>query len=502
MSLLWPIIGQALRQPRATAVIDDQGTCTYGKLLGAAMFIADHLESTVAARNVGIMLPTSSAFPMTLLGTWLAGKVAVPINYLLARDERDYVIADSGIDTIVTVGPMLDFLGGPEALPPGIKLLRLDEMAFKGFPPLRWPPFTQPSDLAVLIYTSGTSGKPKGVMLSHGNLKFDVEASIKHAQITSADSFLGVLPQFHSFGLTALTLIPLVIGSRVIYTARFVPRKIVDLIKKHQPDIMLAVPSMYGAMLSVKGVEPQHFASVRMAVSGGEPLPDATYESFKLRTGVRLLEGYGLTETSPVSTWCTHYNRRRGSVGTALPGVELRIVDEHDKPLPCNCDGEVLIGGRHVMLGYYHLDDKTAEVMVDLPCEDGGKPKRFFRSGDIGRLDDDGFLFITGRKKEMLIIGGENVFPREIEEVLAKHPSIKDAAIIGKADGMRGEVPIAFVELAEGAELDANALRAWCRESLAGYKVPKEIHAVDELPRSPTGKVLRRKLNEVSQPQK
>lgn len=494
MSLLRPILSQALRRPRQTAVIDDRSTYSYAKLVAASFFLAREIRQATTARHVGILLPTSGAFPVTFLGAWLDGRVPVPLNYLLAKDELQYVIEDSDIDTIITSTQMLEFLGGPEVIPDGIKIIELEKVSFKGLPPLRVPPNPSDDDLAVLLYTSGTSGKPKGVMLTHGNLQANVYAAIEHAQLTKADTFLGVLPQFHSFGLTVLTLLPLRIGARVVYTARFVPRKIVGLIEEHKPDVFIAVPSMYGALLSVKSATPDSFSSIRLAVSGAEPLSDSIYAAYQERFNVQLLEGYGLTETSPGCNWSTPGHNKRYSVGLPLPGVGNFIVDENNNTLSPNEVGEIVLTGPNLMKGYYKLDDKTAEVITTITPPGKDQPLRAFRTGDIGKVDENGFLYITGRKKEMLIIGGENVFPREIEEVLNTHPSVAASAVIGKHDDMRGEVPIAFVELNEDAEFDESSIRNHCRDSLAQFKVPKEIHKLDQLPRNPTGKIMRRAL--------
>jgi long-chain acyl-CoA synthetase len=433
---------------------------------------------------------------MALMGTWFTGRVAVPLNYLLAKEELRYVIDDSQIDTIVTVKPMLDFIGGAEVIPPHINLLMVEEVDFTGVPPVRWPPLKSDDDLAVILYTSGTSGRPKGVMLSHGNLASNVDAAIEHARLSSADTFVGILPQFHSFGLTALTLIPLRTGSHVVYSARFTPKRVVAMIREHKAEIFMAVPSMYGALLAVKGATAEDFKSLRLAISGGEPLPAAVFDEFESRFGVRILEGYGLTETAPVSNWSVPDRFRRKSVGPALPGVEILIVDEQNRVLPPNTDGEVLIDGPNIMKGYFRLPEQTASVFVevDVPGANGAAKRRFFRTGDIGRIDDEGYLYITGRKKEMLIIAGENVFPREIEEVLDKHPAVRASAVIGKMDELRGELPVAFIELNEGVTFDETDLRSWCRDRLAQYKVPREIHVMEALPRNPTGKIMRRQL--------
>jgi long-chain acyl-CoA synthetase len=378
---------------------------------------------------------------------------------------------------------MLEHIGQP---PRGLKLIKLDDLSFAGFSPLRLPPIGRPDDrLAAILYTSGTSGRPKGVMLTHRNLRSNVEASIQHAGLRRADGFLGVLPQFHSFGLTALTLIPLFMAAQVVYTARFVPAKLVKLIARHRPEIMMALPSMYNALLGVKKAGPEDFESIRLAVSGAEPLSRQVHDAFVDRFGVNILEGYGLTETSPVIAWSLPDRHERGAVGPVLPNLDLRTVDPEGNPTPTGTEGQIIVRGPSVMAGYYRMPDKTAEVMDD----DG-----FFHTGDMGRIDTRGLLHITGRIKEMLIIGGENVFPGEIERVLSEHPSVAAAGVVGRADPSRGEVAVAFVEIIEGQSFDEAALRRHCREHLAGFKVPRQITPVDQLPRSPTGKVLRREL--------
>ncbi|MEM9415878.1 MAG: AMP-binding protein [Planctomycetota bacterium] len=494
MPLLRPILKQALCHPKRTAVVDDQKTYPYLTLLGGCFHLARLIRKTTDKPNVGIMLPTSGAFPMALLGTWQAKKTAVPLNYLLANEDLRYVIEDAEIDTLLTVGKLLDHIGGEAAIPDHINIVKLEEQSFKGLPPVRWPANPRDDDLAMLLYTSGTSGKPKGVMLSHSNLHTNVVGAKEHARLTSADTFLGVLPQFHAFGVTALTLLPMYMGSKMVYTARFVPRRMVELMREHKPEIFMAVPSMYSALLSVKSAKAEDFASLNYAVSGAEPLPQATYDAYRDKFSVNLLEGYGLTETSPVSNWSTPHENRIHAVGKPLPGVRIFILDEQNNILGPDEEGEILIAGPNVMQGYWHLPEKTEEVMHYLEVPGEEQPVRAFRTGDIGKQDADGYLFITGRKKEMLIVGGENVFPREIEEVLNQHEAVNASAVVGKQDDLRGEVIIAFVELEEGAEFDDKALRQHCRDLLPQYKVPKEIRHIEAIPRNPTGKILRREL--------
>jgi len=498
MSLLRPILKRLITHPKRTAVVDDQRRYTYARLALGSYYLARLIKRTTHAPHVGIMLPTSGAFPMSLLGCWIAGRVAVPLNYLLNPDELAHVITDSGIDTILTVGKMLEFVG-EDKIPGGITVIKLEDEApkFKGIPPLRFPPNPDDDKPAVILYTSGTSGRPKGVELTHGNLEANVRACIAHARVSKQYTFLGVLPQFHSFGLTALTLLPLVAAATVVYTARFSPGKLFGLIREHKPNVFIAIPSMYGALLGSKKATAEDVASIEFAVSGGEPLPASVYDEWKQRFNIELCEGYGLTETSPVTNWATPWAKKRGSVGQALPGVGNHIVNADGQLQPAGQEGEVWITGPNIMRGYHNQPQLTAEVVTQITPRGEDEPVRAFRTGDIGKLDDEGFLFITGRLKEMMIIGGENVFPREIEEALNRHPQVGACAVIGKQDESRGQVPIAFVELAEGvdrAAFDPAEARDFLRQKIAQFKVPREVRVLDALPRNPTGKILRREL--------
>jgi long-chain acyl-CoA synthetase len=486
VSVHWPILRRCLFQPRRIATVDDRGTRKGAELLVGAFYLAEFLAAQCKTDTVGVMLPTGAGTPAAALAAWMLAKTVVPLNYLLKPEELQYVIDDCGTDTVLTAGPLLDFMG----FTPRVKnLAKLETMTFQGMPEPRWPASAKDDDLAVLLYTSGTSGKPKGVMLSHGNISANIRQVIEHAHFTADDVMLGVLPQFHSFGLTVLTLLPLTLGLKAVYTARFVPQKIVKLMREHRPTIFVAIPSMYGALLAVKDAQPEDFASLKYTISGGEPLSDAVASRFYERFGVRINEGYGLTETAPVTNVCLPGEYRPHSVGRALPGIDQRIIDLNSAArLPFDQEGEIWIKGPNVMQGYRGLPEETAKALTS----DG-----YLRTGDIGRLDADGFLYITGRLKEMLIVGGENVFPREIEEVLDKHPSVQASGVVGVKDPVRGELPYAFVELREGQTFDKAALTAHCRASLAGYKVPTDIRHLDALPRNPTGKVMRRELKKL-----
>jgi long-chain acyl-CoA synthetase len=482
MRPLRSIFRQWLLHPRTILVVDDQRSWRGIDLLVASLHVAKAIKAASDRPHIGVMVPTSGLFPVALAAGWMLGRTVVPLNYLLKPGELEYVIRDAELDAIVTVKPMVQMVG---SLPEDVKQVLFEDLSFKGLPPLRWPRRCADDTLAVLLYTSGTSGKPKGVMLSAGNLAANVQQCVEWASFTKADVLLGVLPQFHSFGLTVLTLLPLMLGCKVVYTARFNPRKLLDLMQAHRPTAFIAIPSMYGALLSAKSATADHFASLRYIVSGGEPLPEFVFDGFRQKFNITINEGYGLTETGPVTNWCRPEDHRRKSVGMAVPRVEEKIVDPAGARLGPNHDGEICIKGPNIMRGYYKLPEQTAAAF---------DREGFFRTGDMGRFDDDGHLYITGRIKEMLIIGGENVFPREIEEVLDHHPSVHASAVIGTMDESRGEVAIAFVELEEGAAFDEAALRAHCRAHLAQFKVPREIRHIDKLPRNPTGKIMRREL--------
>jgi long-chain acyl-CoA synthetase len=492
LSVHWPIIKSLLRHPRKVLVVDDNREYKGIELLVGAMYIADQIEARCKSHTLGIMLPSTGAFPMAALAGWMLGRTVVPLNFLLKKDELQFVIDDCETDTIISANQMLEFLGHT----PRVKnLIKLDEIDFKkgGMPDLRWPSGAAAGDLAVLLYTSGTSGKPKGVMLSHGNLSANLDQIRRHVSFTKREVLLGVLPQFHTFGLTVLMLLPLSTGLKVVYSARFVPQKIVRLMRKERPTVFVGIPSMYNALMQVKDAGPEDLRSLRYTVSGGEPLPEAVFNNFRERFGISINEGYGLTETSPVTNWCRPEEWRPHSVGPALPEVDQRIVDVNTRrEVRRGEEGEIIMAGPNIMQGYFKREEETRAVFEMR----GGK--KFLRTGDIGRHDEDGHLFITGRLKEMIIVGGENVFPREIEEVLNMHPAVSASGVIGQMDPVRGELPVAFVELVPDlAEHDKPAERdlvVWCRERLAGYKVPKTIRTIEALPRNPTGKIVRRDL--------
>lgn len=470
------------------AVADPFRELSYGQLTTFAQVMRGIITKESTCERVGIVMPGSSAFVGTLFGCMWAGRVAIPLNFLLQPAELEKVVRDSGIDLILTVD---HFREQVEAL--GVKTVYLEKAGLKRkflFSKIKSTP-TVPTvaedQTAVILYTSGTSGEPKGVELSFGNLMSNCRDSVAHARIDREHVLLSVLPPFHVFGLTAMTLLPIWLGMTVHYLPRFNPLATVRTIEQKRISIMMAIPSMYTAIQRVKRASKESFESIYLALSGGEPLQASTAQAFEEKFAVRINEGYGLTETSPVVSMNMPWDFTAGAVGKVIPNCEVRIASPDGAALPANQDGEIQIKGPGVMKGYYRRAEETAAVMAE-----GG----WFKTGDQGRLDDAGFLSITGRLKEMMIVGGENVFPREIESVLEQHPSVEEVAVIGQPDSSRGEVPVAFVIPAEGVEADENELRSLCRERLASFKVPRRIHIRADLPRGPTGKIFKRQLKE------
>lgn len=491
LNLPWTILLRCLRQPGRIAIEDDRRQYKAVELAVAALHIATEIEKRSSTQTVGLLIPTSGAFAIAALGGWIAGRTVVPLNYLLKPNELNYVIDDCGTDLIIASREMVQTLGIDLA---GRTVVYLEDMEFKAVPEVRWPAATPVDRTALLLYTSGTSGRPKGVMLSHANLLANVRQCQSVVKLSSSDVMLGVLPQFHTFGLTVLTLMPLVIGFKVVYTARFVPNRIVKLFREHKPRFFVGIPSMYNALLGVKSAESGDFAQTEFLISGGEPLPRAVADRFTERFGARIAEGYGMTECSPVTHICLPHEYKEGSIGRPLPRIQQRIVDPAtERDLPPGVDGELRLAGPNIMQGYFGLPEQTAQTFDAMG---------YLKTGDMARLDSQGFAAITGRIKEMIIVGGENVFPREIEEVLNNHPAVSASGVVGQMDPTRGEVPVAFVELKEeflekGAHPDSTLkteLKTWCRDHLAGYKAPRDIHIVEKLPRNPTGKVMRREL--------
>jgi long-chain acyl-CoA synthetase len=474
------------RQPHQLAIADDTGKFTWQQVASAAAGLGMYLSAQTDKPAVGLLLPSSMGFAASFYATLLAGKTVVPINFLLGEREIAHILKDSDIDTVITI-PLL--AGKLKDTP--LKIIDLNQLAKMSPPPAaikpRFPD-VRPDQLAVLMYTSGTSGLPKGVEITYSNLASDVDAAIQHARLEGSHSFLGILPLFHSTGLLATLVAPVRLGSTMYYQARFSPVAVIKAIREHSISIIAAVPSMYGMLARMKDCGPEDVKSLYAAISGGEPLPPMIRQAFEAKFQVPIYEGYGLTETIGPIAFNAPGALKPGSVGRPIPGAQIRITDDDGKPLPQGQSGEVWLKGPMIMKGYHNNPDATAQALTS----DG-----FFKTGDLGVIDPDGYLHITGRKKELIIVAGEKAVPREIEDLINQHPSVAEVAVVGKKDPSRGEVVVAFLIPKEGQTITGEQVREFCREKgLPQWKIPREVFIETDLPRSPTGKVLKRLLSE------
>ncbi|MBM4084930.1 MAG: long-chain fatty acid--CoA ligase [Planctomycetes bacterium] len=464
-----------------TAITDDTGEWSYARCAAAAQGMAALVRGSTTRPNVGILLPTCKEFVASLFGILLAGKTPVPLNVFLSGEQLGYIVKDAGLDLILTTGFFKELVTGRGAKPVYLEELPQAAPSSQPAPPV----LGKPDDLFVILYTSGTTANPKGVMLTHANVISNMEGVIGAFGFTDKDVILGVLPLFHSFALTTSLALPMYIGAKVVYLRRFSAPKVVELIQAHKITAVLAIPSMYRVLVRVSGIEKFDLRSLRLCVAGGEPLTQDVVEAFGKHFPIPLLEGYGLTETSPVVSVNEPHRFRHGTAGRPIRDVEVKIVDDEGRALAAHCDGEVWVRGPNIMKGYLNLPKETAHAIT---------PEGWFRTGDIGRLDPDGFLKITGRKKDLIISSGENIAPGEIEEVLSKHPAVLEVAVVGAPDKARGEVVKAFIALAEGKTATEDELRDFCRGKLAPFKIPKQFEFRPSLPRGLTGKILKRSL--------
>jgi long-chain acyl-CoA synthetase len=458
-------------RPHKLVCRDSDSEWTTDQLLNSCRAAAGKIREVSGESRVGLLLPTCATYPAALLGVLWAGRVAVPLNPMLKPAELAFLLSDAGIDTIVVTKATAPLAAGL-----GVRTLLVDDLFGHDGPSPEAPVETDPGTTAVMLYTSGTSGKPKGVPLTHANLISNAQALIERARLDDSEVFLGLLPMFHAFGLTGSLILPLLLGSEVTYQTRFHPERSAAVMAERGVSAFIAVPSMFGLLARVKSHD-RALAGIRLPVCGGEALPTAYQAAWRQRFGRDLLEGYGLTETSPVLAVNTPTENRPGTVGKALPGVEVRITGE---------DNEIQVRGPGVMKGYFNRPEENAAAFT----ADG-----WFRTGDMGRLDTDGYLSITGRIKELIIRGGEKVMPREVEDVLCQCPGVLEAAVIGEPDGDRGEAVVAFVTPGDTPPT-AEALREFCRGKLAEFKVPRRITIARDLPRGPTGKLFKRALHD------
>lgn len=452
--------------------------------------------------RVSILLPNTPHFAFAYFGAAALGAVVVPVHALLRAEEIEYVLRDSESKLFVCAGqllgegakgaelaevPLMTVMGaaaGPQSQAP-----RLDELAQQA-EPIAALEQAEPDDVAVILYTSGTTGKPKGAMLTHLNVVMNVDTGVVSSFDTSPDDVvLGCLPLFHTFGQNVSMNVTFRAGGTLVLMPRFDGPGALALMVKEKVTNFIGVPTMYMALLeairTVGGEKPP----LRLAISGGASLPLTVLEEFEQVFTIPVYEGYGLTETSPVATFNQKdWPCKPGTVGRPIWGVDAEIaraeVEERIELLPAGELGEIVIRGHNVMKGYLNRPEATAEAIVD----------RWFRTGDLGTKDEDGYLTIVDRKKDMVLRGGFNVYPREVEEVLMRHPDVAQVAVIAVPHPTHGEEVCAVIVPAQGSTPDADQIIAWSKTHLAGHKYPRLVEFVDAFPLGPSGKVLKREL--------
>ncbi|NMO02746.1 long-chain fatty acid--CoA ligase [Gordonia sp. TBRC 11910] len=469
---------RAQRDPDGPALADTTNTVCNVELAAAVHAAAEQFgELGIGAGDVvALKLINRVEFVVVLFAAWRLGAVVTPINPAATESETAHQLRDSRARLVV-----VEQDGSPIG---GIRALAVDDLrrTAVGAPA---PAHDDPAALALLIYTSGTTGVPKGVMLDHANLDAMTQMGAQALTVTAADRSLLILPLFHVNGIVVSILMSLRVGASVFIADRFNPTTFFDVIERERPTFFSAVPTIYSMLAALPEEVRPDTSAVRFALCGAAPASADLLVRFADRFGFPLVEAYGLSEgTCGTTTNPVDGLRKPGTVGLPFPGQEVRIVDSAGNELPSGEAGEITVRGPNVMRGYLGRPQDTAAVIVD----------GWLRTGDVGRLDEDGYLSVVGRFKEMIIRGGENIYPKEIEDVLAADPDVLEAAVVGVADEKWGEVVVAFVQARAGAELNVAALEERCKQHLSGFKRPSAIHVLSVLPKNAVGKLDKKAL--------
>jgi long-chain acyl-CoA synthetase len=477
------LAGTAARDGSAPAVRLGDAVLTYAQLDEATSRVAGLLRERGVrpGDRVGLMLPNVPQFAVAYYGILRAGAVVVPMNVLLKSREVAFYLGDSQAKVVLAWhGFAQEAVAGAAAA--GTECLLVTPAEFETLLAAATPApevvERDDTDTAVILYTSGTTGTPKGAELTHANLVRNAQVAVDLISLTAGDAVLGALPLFHSFGQTCGLNAAVAAGACLALVPRFDAQLVLDTIHRHRVTIFHGVPAMYVALLAHQDRASCDTSSLRLCTSGGAALPVEVLRAFEAAFECIILEGYGLSETSPVASF-NHADRERkpGSIGTPVAGVEMALRDVTDGV------GEIVIRGHNVMKGYWGRPDATLEA---IDADD------WFRSGDLARVDEDGYFFIVDRKKDLIIRGGYNVYPREVEELLYEHPAVHEAAVIGIPHAEVGEEVFAAVALKPGAAATAEEIRENVRAQAAACKYPRHVWIVDELPKGPTGKILKR----------
>ncbi|MBV9000227.1 MAG: long-chain fatty acid--CoA ligase [Solirubrobacterales bacterium] len=490
-SLAYNLTGTAQRYPNHPALRLGDTTVTYAELDDATARVAGKLteRGLEPGDRVGIMLPNVPEFAIAYYGVLRAGGVVVPMNVLLKQREVEFYLGDPGAKLIFAWHDCAA-VARDGAAAVGAECSVVEPEAFArllaGAEPVHEVVERDAEDTAVILYTSGTTGKPKGAELTHSNLAINADVSKALFSLGHEDVVLGALPLFHAFGQTCGLNAAVSAGASLALITRFDVDNTLATVERDRVTVFEGVPTMFAALLHHPARERFDVSTLRVCVSGGAALPVEVLRGFEQAFGCVILEGYGLSETSPVACF-NHPDRARkpGSIGTPIEGIEMKLVDLHRRDVAPGEVGEIAIRGHNVMKGYWDRPDATAEAIDQ---------EGWFYSGDIARVDEDGRYFIVDRKKELIIRGGYNVYPREIEEVLYEHPAVREAAVVGIPHADLGEEVGAAVALKSGELITESELRDYVKANIAAYKYPRQVWFVDELPKGPTGKILKRAI--------
>lgn len=473
---------RAADDPDGPCLADERRALTNAQLAGAAQRLSTVLadRGVSAGDVVAVQLANRVELVVSLFASWRLGASLTPVNPALTEDEAGYQIADAGA-RVLLADP-----GTP--VPPGTELVDVGSVDLDvPFDPSAPEPPTAGDALALVVYTGGTTGRPKGVMLDHDNLDAMTGMIISEMRLGPADHSLLILPLFHVNGIVVSVLSPLRAGAHTTVAGRFDPATFWDTVERTGPTYFSAVPTIYGLLLAQeRGREPDT-SSLRLVVCGAAPMPSDLIGRFEERFGIPVLEGYGLSEGTTASTINPLDGPRKpGSVGPVIDGQQLAVVDPRGRPLPAGEAGEVVVRGPNVMRGYLNRPEATAETIVD----------GWLHTGDVGSLDEDGYLVLVDRMKDMIIRGGENIYPKEIEGVLYRHPAVLEAAVVGAPDPVYGEQVAAFVSLRPDQQASIDELLEHCRGSLAPYKRPRRLEILPALPKTAVGKITKPPLRE------
>ncbi len=485
---------------------------TYAELDGAITKFASGLESLGVKKgdHVGLILGNSPFFVIGMYGALRLGATVIPINPIYTPDEIGYILNNGDVKAIIALDLLVPLAEKMHNMLPKVehyiicetpqgKESNLDITQLSVYPKLKkftdvvatgelsyQGPDLQEDETAVILYTSGTTGKPKGAMLTHKNLYSNASDVGSYLRMNEEDRVITTLPMFHVFCMTVALNAPLLCGATILIDPKFSPKEIFRLGKEYRPTVFAGVPTMYNFLFQYPEGDPQDLQSLRLCISGGAAMPVALLKNFEKKFNVRISEGYGLSEASPV----TCFNpldrpRKPGSIGQSIVNVENKVVNELGEEVPVGTAGELIVRGPNVMKGYYKMPEETQAAIRD----------GWLYTGDIATMDEEGYFYIVDRKKDIVLVGGYNVYPREIEEVLYQHPDIVEAAVLGVPDPNLGEVVKSYV-VSKNPDLTETDVLNYCSEHLAKYKIPSSVDFLEELPKNTTGKILRRALKE------